>query len=145
MRWAGETLDGATAKMLLESVKPDTLKGLQDVSAADAHKIVDVYGKATVESTVPPVTGRQLNTERLQLGEKTAKGIADEKVKKHKAEDLVTHADHLEAATRHRPAPLQGDSLIVDSNVLTGIKELMDGLAWKDLQEHKKHGVNLLR
>jgi hypothetical protein len=145
VRWAGDTLDGATAKAILESVKPDTLKGLQDVSAADAHKIVEVFGTATVERAVPPVTGKQLNTERRQLGDKTAKAIADEKVKKHKVDDLATQADHLAAATTRPPTPLQHDSLIVDSNVLAGIKELMDGFAWKDLQEHKRNGINFLR
>ena len=145
VKWAGDTLDGPTAKTVLASVKPATLQGLQDVSAADAHKIIDVFGKATVEGAVPPVTGKQLNTERLQLGEKTAKGLADDKVNRHKVDDLATHADQLSAATSHAPVPLRGDSLVVDSNVLSGIKELMNGLAWKDLQEHKKNGINLLR
>jgi hypothetical protein len=145
VKWAGDTLDGSTAKKLLESVKPDTLKGLQDVTAEDAHKIVDVFGKATLEGAVPPVTGRQLNVERLQLGEKTAKGIAENRVNKHKVDDLATQADQLAAATSHPPMPLQRDSLIVDSNVLAGIKELMGGMPWAALQEPKQNGINLLR
>jgi len=130
---------------MLETVKPETLKGLQDVSAADAHKIVDVFGKATVEGAVPPVTGKQLNTERARLGEKTAKGLADDKVNRHKVADLATHAEQLATATTHSLAPLGSSSLIVDSNVLAGIKELMNGVPWKDLQSHKKNGINALR
>lgn len=145
VRWAGDTLDGATAKKLIDTIRPKTINGLLDVSAAEAHKLVDVFGKDTVEGAVPPVTGKQLNVERLQLGERTAKGIADEKVKKHKPDDLATQADNLEATTRHPTEPLRRDSLIVDSNVLAGIKELMDGMSWHALQPHKKNGINLLR
>jgi len=59
--------------------------------------------------------------------------------------DFATHADQLAAATATAPRALDANSIIVDSNVLAGIKELMSGLAWKDLQPHKKSGINLLR
>jgi len=133
VRWAGDTLDGATAKAMLDAVKPETLKGLQDLSAADAHKIVDVFGKATVEGAVPPVTGKQLNTERAQLGEKSARGIANEKVSRGKPGELAKHADRLAAATAG-PLPALGlDSVVLDSNVFNAIQELMSGTSWSAL------------
>ena len=145
VRWAGDTLDGATAKAVFESVKSDTLKGLQDVSAADAHKIVAIFGKATVEGAVPPVTGKQLNTERVQLGEKSAQGIADEKVGRGKPGELAKHAERLGAATATPLAALGSDSLVLDTNVFNAIHELMSGTSWSALSPHKKLGINQLR
>jgi hypothetical protein len=145
VKWAGDTLDGSTAKALLGSVKPDTLKGLQDVAAADAHKIVDVFGKVTLEGAVPPVTGKQLNVERLQLGETTAKGIATEKVSRGKPDELSKHAERLGAATAI-PLPVLGaDAIVLDTNVLTAIHELMSGTSWGRLAPHKQLGINQLR
>lgn len=145
VKWAGETLDGPAAKALLGSVKPDTLKGLQDVSAADAHKIVDVFGRATVEGTVPPVTGKQLNTERLQLGEKTAKGIATEKLSRGKPDELSKHAERLRTATAMPLTGLGVDAVVLDTNVLTAIHELMSDTSWNRLAPHKQIGINQLR
>ena len=145
VRWAGDTLDGATAKAMLQAVKPETLKGLQDVSAADARKIVGVFGKATVEGAVPPVTGKQLNTERAQLGETSAKGIADEKVSRGKPGELAKHADRLATATAGPLPALGPDSVVLDSNVFSAIQELMSGTSWSALAPHKKLGINQLR
>ena len=143
VKWAGQSLDGTGARNLLGAVNPTALRGLQDISAADAQKNVDVYGKETIEKTVPPVTGRHLNIERAQLGEVTASGVAQ--VKSKKPGTLATHAENLEASTKTPATALNADSLIVDANILAGIKELMDGMAWSALQAHKRVGINYLR
>jgi hypothetical protein len=143
--WAGVTLDGAGARRLLEAVKPTAIAGLRDVSGMEAQKNIDVFGKDTIEASIPPMTGRRFNVERAQMGEKTAVGVAGEKVKHGNALDLAAHADHLDGATTTTHAALAADSLIVDTNVLAAIKELMTGDAWSGLQAHKQAGINMLR
>jgi len=145
VRWAGDTLHGTDAKQLLGAVKPDAIKGLMDVPAADAQKNVAVFGHDVIDKSIPPMTGKQFNTERIQLGEKTAKGVADRKLQKGKVGVLETHADNLAGATTTPHTPLGAGSLVVDSNVLSAIKELMTGTKWIDLQPHKKIGINKLR
>jgi hypothetical protein len=145
VKWAADTLDGVAAKGLLNAIKPETLKGLRDVNAVDAYKIVDVFGKVLVEKAVPPVTGKQLNIERLRLGEKTARGVAEEKIGRGKPEELSRHAERLDAATAKALAPLGPDSLVLDTNVFNAIQELMHGANWSTLPHHKKLGINYLR
>jgi len=130
---------------LLGAVKKDTLVGLQDVTAADAKKTVDVFTAATVDKLVPPATGQHFNTERTHLGEQTARGLAEEKLKHSKPGEFVAHAEELAASAPTPPGALRADSLIIDSNVAVGVQELMGGMAWADLQPHKKVGINFLR
>jgi hypothetical protein len=72
--------------------------------------------------------------------------VAEDKLKGGKAADLATHADQLAAATAKPHDPLAGDSIVVDSNVLIGIEELMSPtMAWDKLPKHKQNGINYLR
>lgn len=143
--WAGESLDGAPAKRLFDALEPAALAGMRDLPAAEALRNLDVFGKANIEKAVPPLTGRQLQVEREQLGGRASRGIFDEKLKVNKVAALNEHANNLAASTTTSPASLGSDSLVVDSNVLAGIKELMGGVPWAKLDAHKKNGINWLR
>lgn len=145
--WAGETLDGVLVRRLLNALDPPVVAGMRDVSAAEALRNLEVFGKSTLEKAVPPLTGNQLKVEREQLGARVAMGVVKQKLngKVSKPDDLAVHADNLASATAKPHEALTNDSLVVDNNVLVGIKELMSGMAWDSLQDLKKKGINWLR
>jgi hypothetical protein len=94
------------------------------------------------------LSGRQMMHEVELLGERTAAGVAADKIKRGKLDDLATHADRLDAARQAELAAakaLDPDSLVVDANVVSAVREMMDGTQWKALQPHKHKGINWLR
>jgi hypothetical protein len=143
--WACATLGGDDVKALFDVTAPQAARGLQDVSGADALAIVLSYGADIVNAAVPPLTGTQLNDERRALGDKTAAGIAKAKIGYGKASSLAAHAENLGAAASVPATPIASNSVIADTNVLIAINELMSGTDWRDLQRHKRAGINYLR
>jgi hypothetical protein len=145
LHWASASLDLLQVKPLLDALRPHAARGLQDIAASQASGIVAAYGAQTINDIVPPMTGTLLNIQRTALGDMTAHGMATAKIRDGKVKDLAIHAENLTAGSPLLAMPLHASSVIVDSNVLIGISELMAGTPWSKLQEPKKSGVNLLR
>lgn len=146
--WAASDLSGKDAMELLGALTAEASRNLRDVSGGQAKGLLAIYGKDNVNKLAPKVTGKQLQTEAELLGERVAQGVGAEKVKHGKPEELAKQADRLEAARSNElasPPALEGDGLVVDSNVLSGIRDVQNGVTWANLDAPKKASINFLR
>jgi hypothetical protein len=146
VEWAGKSLDGTKARKLLEGLQPKTVAGVRDVTAREAHAQLTLFGAATMDKIIPPVTGKHLESERRLLGDTTAKALIEDKVHRNKIPDIVKHSNQLDTASAATARPMGSSSLAVDSNVIIGVQELLDPKnTWSGTPKHKKAGVNYLR
>ncbi|HLL20880.1 MAG TPA: hypothetical protein VK427_02055, partial [Kofleriaceae bacterium] len=145
INWSAETLEGQPAKRLLDALEPAALTGMRDVTAAEALMNLETFGASNIDKTVPPLSGRLLQVKREQLGNRVARALVEQRLATGKVAVLHEQALNLASSTVMTPLPLSTNSVVLDSNVLAAIKELMAGAPWAQLDEHKRNGINWLR
>lgn len=145
-------------KHFLDQIQDTTqLQRLLDVSPRQAQSLIDQVGRDTLRvvlgvADANPVRGSHLNTLVESLGVDAAVGVIERKARNPARPDLIVQlrdmGENLQAATvaeLRSPTVLGARSVIADSNVLAGIKQLLTGTPWSALPPRFQAAVNRVR
>jgi hypothetical protein len=147
VRWAIGTLPHDEGKQLLGKLSRPAIEALREVPASSAKQLLDVFGNDLLEKVALPLGGRRLATEVELAGPETARAMIADAARRGKFDKIKRHADNLDAAraTIGRARGLEDGSLIVDSQVMIGVRKLLAGESWTDLSLQERLMVNRLR
>jgi hypothetical protein len=147
VRWAIGTLPHDEAKVLLGKLSRPAIDALREVPATSARRLLDVFGSDLLEKVAVPVGGRRLATEVELAGPETGRATIEAAARKGKFDKIKRHADNMDAArtTIGGARALEDGSLIVDSQVMIGVRKLVAGESWNDLSAQEQLMVNRLR
>jgi len=160
VQWAHESLPDAAVESLFKQLAPTTLSTIADISASEAHTLVEEVTATRVNNALShgpngPIHGKQLHALRGQVAAPILIDLLDAaSTNLGRLKQLARIADKLEPASALLGAsPINAGSVAIDANVMIAIDQLIHGTGkngkqigtFADLDEGGRNAINAIR